>query len=386
MNSVLQCLSHSNLLREYCLNSRLSNEINSSSRMKGMLIRSFSELLNELWSPKNAGPSSYINPEKFKLQIQKFAPRFTGYSQQDAQEFLRYLLQGLHEDVNTVAGGNPSNSATNIKNEQNEQEKAREAWKRYLTIDDSKIVDIFVGQLKSELKCTCCGHVSTTYDPFWDLSLPIPQQQQQSSSSNGYSSSYSRQSSTVTLADCMDAFTKEEILDGDEKPTCEKCKTRRKCTKKFSIQRFPPILVLHLKRFSGERYRSRLSTLIQFPVTKFDLSAYVCQKSGTSPAPRYDLYAVSNHTGTPLMGHYTAYCKRGHVDRPWYLFDDTRVVSVNESCVVSSEAYVLFYEIINDSAWDVNGNSKNDKSNVNGFVDRKNSKFFSSSGTLLSRF
>uniref|UniRef100_A0A915JTJ8 Ubiquitin carboxyl-terminal hydrolase n=1 Tax=Romanomermis culicivorax TaxID=13658 RepID=A0A915JTJ8_ROMCU len=386
MNSVLQCLSHSKLLREYCINGRLSNEISSSSRMKGMLIRAFSELLNELWSPKNAGPSSYINPEKFKLQIQKFAPRFTGYSQQDAQEFLRYLLQGLHEDVNTVVGN--QGNAVYYSNQENEQEKAKEAWRRYLTMDDSKIVDIFVGQLKSELKCTSCGHVSTTYDPFWDLSLPIPQQQ---SSSNGYSSSsYSRQSSTVTLADCMDAFTKEEILDGDEKPTCEKCKTRRKCTKKFSIQRFPPILVLHLKRFSGERYRSRLSTLIQFPVTKFDLSAYVCQKSGNGPAPRYDLYAVSNHTGTPLMGHYTAYCKRGNNDRPWYLFDDTRVVSVNESCVVSSEAYVLFYEIINDSA-DRNGNSISNKSTVNGFIDRKSPKFYnsnnsSSSGTLLSRF
>lgn len=37
------------------------------------------------------------------LQIQKFAPRFMGYNQQDAQEFLRYLLEGLHEDVNRIA-------------------------------------------------------------------------------------------------------------------------------------------------------------------------------------------------------------------------------------------------------------------------------------------
>jgi ubiquitin C-terminal hydrolase len=36
------------------------------------------------------------------LQIQKFAPRFMGYNQQDSQEFLRYLLEGLHEDVNRV--------------------------------------------------------------------------------------------------------------------------------------------------------------------------------------------------------------------------------------------------------------------------------------------
>lgn len=34
--------------------------------------------------------------------------------------------------------------------------------------------DIFVGQLKSELKFDDCGHKSVTFDPFWDLSVPIP--------------------------------------------------------------------------------------------------------------------------------------------------------------------------------------------------------------------
>jgi ubiquitin carboxyl-terminal hydrolase 2/21 len=45
---------------------------------------------------------SYVNPTHFKKCIAKFAPRFMGYDQQDAQEFLRYLLDGLHEDLNRV--------------------------------------------------------------------------------------------------------------------------------------------------------------------------------------------------------------------------------------------------------------------------------------------
>ena len=83
-----------------------------------------------------------------------------------------------------------------------DSEKAIESWKRYLRRDDSKIVDLFVGQLKSTLQCTVCGHCSVTFDPFWDLSLPIPP----SSKSN------------VKLHHCLDLFGKEEILDGDEKP------------------------------------------------------------------------------------------------------------------------------------------------------------------------
>ena len=52
----------------------------------------------ELWS----GEGKVVNTTAFKAQIQKYAPRFMGYNQQDAQEFLRYLLQGLHDDINRV--------------------------------------------------------------------------------------------------------------------------------------------------------------------------------------------------------------------------------------------------------------------------------------------
>jgi ubiquitin carboxyl-terminal hydrolase 2/21 len=107
--------------------------------------------------------------------------------------------------------------------------KATESWKRYLRNEDSSIVDIFVGQLRSSLRCTVCDHVSVTLDPFWDLSLPIPSR-----------------SGTVKLSLCLEHFTREEILDGNEKPTCSKCQTRRKCTKSFSIQKFPKILVIRI--------------------------------------------------------------------------------------------------------------------------------------------
>ena len=36
------------------------------------------------------------------------------------------------------------------------------------------VLDVFVGQMKSALTCLACGYVSNTFDPFLDLSLPIP--------------------------------------------------------------------------------------------------------------------------------------------------------------------------------------------------------------------
>lgn len=38
----------------------------------------------------------------FVSVVGRFAPRFNGYSQQDSQEFLGFLLDGLHEDLNRV--------------------------------------------------------------------------------------------------------------------------------------------------------------------------------------------------------------------------------------------------------------------------------------------
>ncbi|XP_046463041.1 ubiquitin carboxyl-terminal hydrolase 2-like isoform X2 [Daphnia pulex] len=331
MNSVLQCLSNTRSVLEYVISNEYANHINTStSSMNGALIKAFAIVLAELWKKEDDDDDSYsssaVNPTALKSQIQKFAPRFMGYNQQDAQEFLRYLLEGLHEDVNRIAV-KPRPLEHDISDDLSDSEKAAESWKRYVRRDDSKIVDLFVGQLKSTLQCTVCGHCSVTFDPFWDLSLPIPP----SSKSN------------VKLQHCLDLFGKEEILDGDEKPTCSKCQTRRKCTKKFTIHKFPQILVLHLKRFSpGERFR-KLDASVDFPLTDLDLSAYT--SPGIKPSPcSYQLYGVINHSGSAYSGHYTASC-RHPFSANWHEYNDSRISNLTAQRVVSSEAYLLFYEL-----------------------------------------
>jgi ubiquitin carboxyl-terminal hydrolase 31 len=63
-----------------------------------------------------------------------------------------------------------------------------------------------------------------------------------------------------------------------------------------------------------------------------------------SPNFAYDLYAVCNHHGDDLQGgHYTATCKNP-TDGHWYSFDDNHTSKVDESDVVSADAYILFYQ------------------------------------------
>lgn len=325
MNSVLQCLSNTRPLLEYLTEDKYASELNTTlSCMKGALMKAFASVIKELW--RSGERDTVVNTTSLKSQVQRFAPRFMGYSQQDAQEFLRYLLEGLHEDVNRVTV-KPKPILTEIDDNLSDAAKAAEAWNRYLRTEDSRIGDIFVGQLKSTLRCTHCRHDSVTFDPFWDLSLPIPSR-----------------TGNLKLQQCLQHFVREEELDGDEKPTCSKCGVRRKCLKWFTVQKFPQVLVLHLKRFSPtERFRGKLSVVVEFPLTGLDMSPLAASTTAP-PAATYNLYAVSNHSGTTYSGHYTAYCKHPYTG-DWHEYNDSRVSTISPRDVVSAEAYVLFYEL-----------------------------------------
>ncbi|CAF0989602.1 unnamed protein product [Adineta ricciae] len=330
MNSVLQCLSNTKPLLLFCLTENLADYLNTSltSVMKGVLMREYANLVRKMWTSSDG--HSVVSPSSFKNTVGRFAPRFLGYAQQDSQEFLRYLLQGLHEDVNRVQRKpDPIKIDEKAEERMPERDRAKFSWERCLSYDNSDIADIFAGQLKSTLECTHCQYQSITFDMFWDLSIPLP-----------------RNKSSSSVQECIQLFMSREDLDGNEKPMCARCKQKRRCTKKFSIQRCPNILVLHLKRFSQARGRTKLSTHVDFPITnlRLDELSDVMSESYEGPPPVYNLFGVSNHSGTAYSGHYVAQCKHPFTNQ-WHEFNDSSVSTLNEkSRIISSNAYVLFYE------------------------------------------
>ncbi|XP_025750501.1 ubiquitin carboxyl-terminal hydrolase 4 isoform X2 [Manacus vitellinus] len=170
MNSALQCLSNTPPLTDYFLEDKYEAEINQNNPlgMRGEIAEAYAELIKQMWS----GRQSHVAPRMFKTQVGRFAPQFSGYQQQDSQELLAFLLDGLHEDLNRVkkkpylelkdANGRP------------DSEVAKEAWENHRLRNDSIIVDIFHGLFKSTLVCPKCSKVSVTFDPFCYLTLPLP--------------------------------------------------------------------------------------------------------------------------------------------------------------------------------------------------------------------
>ncbi|KAK1404645.1 Ubiquitin carboxyl-terminal hydrolase 8 [Heracleum sosnowskyi] len=125
---------------------------------------------------------------------------------------------------------------------------------------------------------------------------------------------------------------------------CPKCKEHRQASKKLDLWRLPEILVIHLKRFSYNRFsKNKLGTFVDFPVEDFDLTDYTVHKiNGVSE--RYVLYAIINHYGSLGGGHYTAFVQLAQ--NQWYEFDDSHVSLVAEEQIKTSAAYVLFYRRI----------------------------------------
>ncbi|KAH9503865.1 Ubiquitin carboxyl-terminal hydrolase 32 [Bulinus truncatus] len=170
MNAALQCVSNSWPLTQYFISNLHLFELNRDNPlgMKGHIAQRYGELIKDLWS----GTSKTVAPLKLRWTIGKYAPRFNGFQQHDSQELLSFLLDGLHEDLNRVH----NKPYVELKDSDGRPDRvvAREAWENHLLRNQSIIVDLFHGILKSQVKCKECGHVSVRFDPYSHLSLPLP--------------------------------------------------------------------------------------------------------------------------------------------------------------------------------------------------------------------
>ncbi|NWW78040.1 UBP19 hydrolase, partial [Climacteris rufus] len=154
-----------------------------------------------------------------------------------------------------------------------------------------------------------------------------------------------------TLEQCLNLFTKPEVLAPEEAWYCPKCKQHREASKQLMLWRLPNVLIIQLKRFSFRSFiwRDKINDMVDFPVRNLDLSKFCIGRKGEQQLPMYDLYAVINHYGGMIGGHYTAYARLPNdknsqrSDVGWRLFDDSTVTTVDESQVVTRYAYVLFY-------------------------------------------
>lgn len=146
-NSIMQNLLAISTLRDYFLNLDASF---------GSLTISLKKLYSE--TNPDSGLRNVINPKSFFGCLCSKAPQFRGYQQHDSHEVLRCLLDGLCTEESGFRKRQIASEENGISSDQG-----------------PPFVDsVFGGKISSTVSCLECGHSSTVYEPFLDLSLPVP--------------------------------------------------------------------------------------------------------------------------------------------------------------------------------------------------------------------
>ena len=201
MNSVIQCLSQCRDFNKFFLS--LNQETLSDDRLECRLAKYMKKLLDAIWLEK----FSVITPMSFHNCLCVIYPDFGNGKQQDCQEFLRVILDNLHEAL------------------------------RHQNTDSSPISDMFRVTVQNEILCSECRAEVKNQEEFYEIPLSIPEENSvllynatsQALLETQDAEFYSSVSSTswnklkgifsksaglvVNLYDCLLEFTKQEFVN-----------------------------------------------------------------------------------------------------------------------------------------------------------------------------
>lgn len=260
-------------------------------------------------------------------EVIRTLPRFRDMRrghQQDAQEFLGFLLEELHEECAfslkkaMTAASEQTNSTASEDGASRQDEdgwmevgvkqKASTTRASGVIGAESPITKIFGGKLRSELRIPGVRQ-SNTVEPFESLQLDIGSPQ------------------INNIIDALKGLSKPEAIPGEFNSPRGKVNA----TKQVYIEQLPPVLILHLKRFQYDNATKRTEKIwkkIGYPLNlEIPREAFPVQVRNKmlhhGGIPQYRLTGVIYHHGRNASGgHYTVDVRRQD-GIEWIRLDDT---------------------------------------------------------------
>ena len=328
INCVVQCLLPIRALTTMLLTNSYLNNVDYSNPMgsKGKVITTLASLIQIMYRTKESNrlynQQQTCSCLQLKLCCGELNPMFNSDEEEDSHEFLEFLINALHDDLNR--GSHVIIPQYTDPNSQvlTQDEKARLSWAAYMQKEANFVVDMFQGQLVSSLQCQVCRSTSDSFQVFSSMSLTLPLQH-----------------STCNIYDCFNQYFRPEELTEDNLWDCPTCKDKRPAVKFPQLTRLPKIFICQLNRFSN--YNTKNNCFVKYPY-EMDLGQYVLSPQGST---QYRLFGVVCHTGSLDKGHYSSYVLKN--GGQWWYIDDTQSRPVQFATeLISPNAYMLFFERI----------------------------------------
>jgi len=330
LNSCMQIISHTYELNTFIENGDYKKKLNRVA--DSIVLLEWDKLRELMWSS-----NCVVAPWGFVKAIQKVAAIkdrdiFTGHAQNDLQEFLLFIIDCFHtalsRDVDMQITGQAQNNVDNLAT------ICYTMMKNMYKKEYSEMLNIFYGIHVSEITSQTTGEtMSMTPEPFSVLSIPIPQG---TGTDTGTGAS-------ISIFDSLDLYCHKESLEGENAWYNDKTNLKENASRGIVFWSLPDVMIIDIKRWRKINNQfHKIHTIVDTPLTNVDFTKYV--KGYNSSSYMYDLYAICNHHGGTLGGHYTASVK--NANGKWYMFNDTDVHEIPEAQVITNNAYCYFYRKI----------------------------------------
>lgn len=314
LNSVVQCLHHTPNLYNI-----LKTNIRDKTNEDTLLTNEWLNLCDIL-----ENNSHVIAPKRFLKVVQYVATKknmedFMGYHQNDASEFILFLFDSFHNALKRSVKINIQNGED--RNKENVlTEMCCTMFEQTYKDNYSEIISEFYGIQIHRVFGTNMNELHNNPESFFILNLPIPNKHD------------------VTLNDCFDLYTSVDELEGENQYYNEATRQKQDARKQIQLFSIPNILIVCIKRFNN--YLEKNNIHIDIPIESFDLTPYTMKRNDNKKYI-YDLYAVCNHQGSVIGGHYTSMVKK---DQYWYDLNDSECSQIKDiSSKLSKNAYCLLY-------------------------------------------
>jgi len=331
LNSCMQILSHTYELNDFLSDANGKYRSLLKKIPESVVLLEWDKLRTMLWSENcTVAPYGFVKTIR-QVAIKKQRDLFSGYDQNDIQEFLLFVIDCFHTALSREVEMNISGTCQN-----DIDSLAVTAYKMMMNIyrkDYSEMLNIFYGIHVSQITNVDTDEVlSMSAEPFSVISLSIPDTIPDNTIPDN---THNKQ---PTLFDCFDLYCDKELLTGENAWFNDKTKVNETVNRNIIFWSLPSIMIIDLKR--SKLNNKKLHTVVDIPLHAVDFSKYV--KGYNAESYVYDLYGVCNHSGGGGGGgHYTAYIK--NANGKWYSFNDTMVNEIPENKVISAMSYCLFY-------------------------------------------